>query len=434
MNDDFLIQRYLDGQLSRDDLAMLNRRLREDADLRQHVRDIAEQVAAFGDMARPHRETDTPDCSPNRPDRRAELARQAKPIWLTSLALAASIAVLAASAWLFFASKPDAVLTLVESTGTVGWSDGTVIASGETLPAGTLETVGEASSALLRFDDGSLITLHGDAELTFANEHQKVLSLTRGTLSAEVRPQPAGRPMLIRTPSAVAEVVGTAFDLSTRSEDTLLKVNEGLVKLKRLADGSEIDVAANRSAVASLDSSSALSAASTPEPLTDWSFDFTTTMPPRDWRGFARDGAIHASPYVAKKQDDGRVITHYGVSVRTALLDEPLRLLATGGSVIRYRLRQERAGALQFMLLTNRINGGFGGNYECKIGADEWQPSADGWCEVAIPIARFEPIDPRPDLRHRHSSAVGKIITSAIVSSFREDRKLAVARFELRGE
>ncbi len=177
---------------------------------------------------------------------------------------------LAASAWLFFASKPDAVLTLVESTGTVAWSDGTLIASGERLPAGTLETVGEASSALLRFDDGSLITLHGDAELSFASEHQKVLSLTRGTLSAEVRPQPAGQPMLIRTPSAVAEVVGTAFDLSTRSEDTLLKVNKGLVKLKRLADGSEIDVPAHRSAVASLDTGAALDAASTPEPLTAW--------------------------------------------------------------------------------------------------------------------------------------------------------------------
>lgn len=422
MNDDLLIQRYLDGSLSRDDLSALNQRLREDSALRVHLRDIAEQAAAFGDMSRQHRETDTPVCSSKKPDRS---------VWLTSLALAASIAVLAASAWLFFASKPDAVLTLVESTGTVAWGDGTVIVSGAKLPAGTLETVGDDSSALFQFDDGSLITLQGEAELSFADESQKVLTLSRGTLSAEVKPQPAGHPMLIRTPSAVAEVVGTAFDLSTRSEDTLLKVNEGLVKLKRLADGREIDVPANRSAVASLDTGAALDAASTPEPLNAWRFDFTTSTPPRDWRGISKDGTMHTSPYVAKKMPDGRIVTHHGVSIRTAMLEQPLRLLASEQSVIHYRLRQERPGDLQLMLLTNRLNGNHGGNFECKISADELHPDADGWCEIAIPITRYEPIDPRTALRKRQTTAAGNILTSTIISSFREDRQLEVSHFEL---
>lgn len=423
MNDDLLIQRYLDGQLSRDELEAFQQRLREDAALREHLRDIAEQVVAFGDLAR--RETGTPVCSPKRPDKRVELARQAKPIWLTYLALAASITVLAASAWLFIASKPDTVLTLVESTGTVAWSDGTVIASGETLPAGTLETVGEASSALLRFDDGSLITLHGDAELSFASEHQKVLSLTRGTLSAEVRPQPAGRPMLIRTPSAVAEVVGTAFDLSTRSEDTLLKVNEGLVKLKRLADGSEIDVPAHRSAVASLDTGTALDTASTPEPLTAWRFDFTTQTPPRDWRGYSKNGTMHASPYVAKKMPDGRIVTHHGISIRTAMLEQPVRLVATERSVIRYRLRCEQAYTLQLMLLTHKTNGEFGGNFLTLIDESELRPAADGWCEIEVPLTRFSAIS------KKHASHSGNILTSVLIFSASADTRLAVSNFAL---
>ena len=423
MNDDLLIQRYLDGQLSREELEAFQQRLREDTALRQHLRDIAEQAVAFGDLSR--RETDTPVCSPNRPDKRAELARQAKPIWLTSLALSASIAVLAASAWLFFASKPDAVLTLVESTGTVAWSDGTVIASGETLPAGTLETVGEASSALLRFDDGSLITLHGDAELSFSSEHQKVLSLTRGTLSAEVRPQPAGRPMLIRTPSAVAEVVGTAFDLSARSEDTLLKVDEGLVKLKRLADGSEIDVPAHRSAVASLDTGAALDTASTPGPLTAWRFDFTTQTPPRDWRGYSKNGTMHASPYVAKKMPDGRIVTHHGISIRTAMLEQPVRLVATERSVIRYRLRCEQAYTLQLMLLTHKTNGEFGGNFLTLLDGSELRPAADGWCEIEVPLTRFSAIS------KKHASLSGNILTSVLIFSASADTRLTVSNFEL---
>lgn len=417
MTDDLLTQRYLDGTLSDDELATFQQRLREDAELREHLRAIAEQAVAFGDLARS--QTIAPAAPPIRSGRTS---------WLT---LAASLAVLAASAVLFLSNRQPAVLTLVENTGTVTWSDGSPIAPLDRLPAGTIATVGETSSAQFRFGDGTLITLHGETELTFSEDGRKILALSRGTLSAEVKPQPAGRPMLVRTPSAEAEVVGTAFDLTARPEDTVLKVNEGLVKLKRLADGSEINVPANRSAVASLDAGSALDAASTPEPLTNWSFDFTTTTPPRDWRGFAKDGAMHASPYVAKKQDDGRVTTHYGVSVRTALLEEPLRLLATGSSVIRYRVRQEEPGSLQFMLLTHRTGGGFGGNFECKIGADELQPDAEGWCEIAIPIARFEPIDSRAQLRQRHPTAAGNVITSAIVSSYLEDRKLTVTRFEL---
>lgn len=420
MNDDLLIQRYIDGSLSREDVSVLNQRLRNDADLRQHLCDIAEQAVAFGDLAR--QGTGTSVRSPKKADRR---------VWFTTLALAACFVVLATSAWLFLASQPTAVLTLVESSGTVAWSDGTVIATGESLPAGTLETVGEASSALLRFEDGSLITLQGDAELAFSGDPQKVLSLSRGTLSARVQPQPAGRPMLIRTPSAVAEVVGTVFDLAARSEDTLLKVNEGLVKLKRLADGSEIDVAANRSAVASLDAGAALDAASTPEPVTSWRFDFATRTPPRDWRGYARDGVMHASPYVAKKMPDGRIVTHHGISIRTAMLEQPLRLLATEQGVIRYRLRQQRPGDLQLMLLTNRREGGFGGNFECKIPAGELRPDADGWCEITIPISRCQPVDPRPHLRKRHPTAAGNVLTSAILSTFREDRGLEIDRFEL---
>ncbi|MBL9153190.1 MAG: FecR domain-containing protein [Verrucomicrobiales bacterium] len=420
MNDDLLTQRYLDGALSDGELATFQQRLREDAELREHLRAIAEQAVAFGDLARS--QTIAPAAPPIRSGRAS---------WL---ALAASLAVLAASAALFLYNRQPTVLTLVENTGTVTWSDGSPIAPQDRLPAGTIATVGETSSAQFRFGDGTLITLHGETELTFSEDGRKILALSRGALSAEVKPQPAGRPMLVRTPSAEAEVVGTAFDLTARPEDTVLKVNEGLVKLKRLADGSEIDVSANRSAVASLDAGSALDAASTPEPLTDWSFDFTTTTPPRDWRGFAKDGAMHASPYVAKKQDDGRVTTHYGVSVRTALLEEPLRLLATGSSVIRYRLRQVEPGSLQFMLLTHRAEGGFGGNFECKIGAEELQPDADGWCEIAIPITRFEPIDSRVYLRKRHPTAAGNVITSAIVSSYREDRKLTVCRFELIGK
>jgi len=420
-NDDLLIQGYLDGRLSAVELTRLNGRLREDAELREELRLVAIHAVAFGNMAR-----SAPGVRSAAPAAAVTPRRRNLMPWL---ALAASLVVLAASLSLFLNSRPTPVLTLLESSGTVTWSNGVAILPGEPLPAGTLETVGEASTALFRFADGTLITLQGGSELSFSEQGQKNLALSRGTLSAEVRPQPAGRPMLIRTPSAVAEVIGTAFDLTTRAEDTLLKVNEGLVKLKRLADGSQIEVPANRSAVASLDTARVLDASSTPEPLTQWSFDFTTTVPPRDWRGIARDGSMQASPYVAKRLPDGRIITHHGISIRTAMLRQPQRLLVTDTSMIRIQLRQKEPGSLQFMLLTHRRDGGFGGNFECKVSAAELRPDADGWCQILLPIHRFERLDPQG--RSSPSSAAGKLLTAWIVSSFLEDRDLEIRHVEL---
>jgi hypothetical protein len=420
MNDDFLIQQYLDGSLSREDHQRLNQRLRDDPALREEIRFMAEQAVAFGDMARLLHDVNPPVVI------KKQSAR------FTWLALAASVAVLATSVWFFLHSTPSLVLTLIESSGTVAWTHGEPIQPGDSLPAGTLETLGEASTATLQFHDGSLITLHGEAEISFSDERQKVISLTRGTLSAEVKPQPVGRPMLIHTPCAVAEVVGTAFDLSARSEDTLLKVNEGLVKLKRLADGSQIDVPANRSVVASLAAETSLDAASTPEPLTTWSFDFTTTTPPRDWRGISKHGLMQASLYVAKKLPDGRIITHHGVSIRTAMLEQPLRLIANENSVILYRLQMKEPSRLQLMLLTNRPDGRFGGNFECHIEPHELTASSVGWYDIAIPLARYKPVDPRPHIRERQPTTAGAIITSAIISTFSSDQALAVSHFALK--
>ncbi len=429
MNDDLLIQRYLDHQLSAEEVAALSTRLREDADLRAHLREIAVQALVMGDLARASQARAS---QPQKP-------RQVRFRILSPLALAASVALLATSAWLWFGAQETPVLTLTECSGSLTWSHGgdlmEEVPVGQKLAAGTLETVGEASNAVLRFADGTFITLAGETELSFSEDGQKRLVLRRGSFSAQVRPQTPGRPMLVRTPSAEAEVLGTVFHLSTRPDDTLLKVAEGRVKLKRLSDGSSVEVPAQSSAVASFDSTAALHPAVTPEPLTTWSFDFINTMPPQSWRGIWHggpgSGRMVASPYVAKKQPDGTITTHFGVSIRTAQLNPPLQLLAAGSSVIRYRFKLDKKVPLQLMLLTNKPNGDFGGNFECKIGADKLQPDAEGWCDIAVPLSRYRVIDPRPHLRKRFSSPAGNVITSAIINTLRTDAGLTVARFSL---
>lgn len=430
MNDDLLLQRLLDGKLTPAEHAAVNQRLRDDAELRNHLREIAEQAVAMGDMAR-QRKTDAPAGSVHVAEKRAAFTH-----WL---ALAASVTLLASSAWLWFDSHESPVLTLVDSSGTVVWNHGgemrVNVSEGEKLAAGTLETLGEAASAQLQFADGTIISLTGESELSFSEENQKLLVLRKGSLSAQVKPQPHGHPMIVRTPSAEAEIVGTTFNLSARPDDTLLKVDEGLVKLKRLADGSSIDVPAQSSAVASLNSSLKLDPAVTPEPLTRWRFDFNTAVPPQIWRGIWHDtsegGRMVASPYVAQKSKDGEVVTHFGVSIRTGYLNPPLALAVAEQSVIRYRLKQDAPAPLQLMLITNKPTGGFGGNFECKIGSAELRPNADGWCELDIPLNRFKPVDRRSHVRARHPTPVGNIVASFLLSSFKQDTGLTVAQFEL---
>ena len=126
------------------------------------------------------------------------------------------------------------------------------------------------------------------------------------------------------------------------------------------------------------------------------------------------------------------MITHFGVSVRTGMLNPPLTLTATDTSIVRYRLKQDQPSPLQVMLLTNVPKKGYyGGNFECVVAADELKPDANGWCDIEIPISRFKPLDQRQQIRERHPSPVGNILTCVLLSSFQKDTKLTVARFEL---
>ena len=80
----------------------------------------------------------------------------------------------------------------------------------------------------------------------------KFIHLRRGDLSADVTAQPPGKPMRLVTPSAEAEVLGTQFNVSAGVESTRLSVNEGLVSVERLADGSVQEVSANHLVVSRL--------------------------------------------------------------------------------------------------------------------------------------------------------------------------------------
>jgi hypothetical protein len=78
----------------------------------------------------------------------------------------------------------------------------------------------------------------------------KRLHLEKGFLDASVAPQPEDKHMIVTTPHAKAEVVGTKFKLWDNGKATWIEVTEGEVLLERLSDGKALSVPAGRLAVA----------------------------------------------------------------------------------------------------------------------------------------------------------------------------------------
>src|SRR4029077_9768073 len=89
-----------------------------------------------------------------------------------------------------------------------------------------------------------------DSSIERLSERQgrRVVALARGTLTATVTKQSAGRSLVVTTPQAEVTVVGTQFALTILPESVRLEVLEGRVLMKRLPDGASVGVSAGLAA------------------------------------------------------------------------------------------------------------------------------------------------------------------------------------------
>jgi hypothetical protein len=117
----------------------------------------------------------------------------------------------------------------------------------ESPPGGSL-SLAYADQTELRIGEGTLVTLDEDPGTGAKRVH-----LARGELWADVARQTGG-PMQFITPHAIATVLGTQLRLTVSGGDTLLKVDEGKVRLDHLGNAEPIDVAAHESGLATPES------------------------------------------------------------------------------------------------------------------------------------------------------------------------------------
>ena len=110
--------------------------------------------------------------------------------------------------------------------------------------AGSAVETGPATTALIQFPDGTLVSVSSDTRVNVPSAGR--VELAQGSLQARVSPQ--SRALVIATSHAEATVLGTRLALSTAPAGTRLEVTEGKVRFTRRSDGASLEIGAGRSA------------------------------------------------------------------------------------------------------------------------------------------------------------------------------------------
>lgn len=391
---DVLLSRLVDDQLDASGLAQVQELLRGDAAARRRYRQMLTLHAGlYWDYVAAARES-VPASGGAR-------------WWLPwAGALAASLLV-AVTALMWSLSPAAPLLTAVSANnGSLIWSDGRArrgLSGGDEVPAGRLMLEGDSATAVLRFPDGTSLTLASDSDVNVTTRNgAKHLHLQRGILSAEVAPQPSGRAMVIETATARLDVLGTVFTVSAGTASTALEVQHGRVRLERLADGQAVEVGEQQQARATLDTSRDLTASLRPQAPTSWRVDFMTRAPGH-WSGTwvppSADvpGLLRSEPYVAGHTDDGKPIIHHGVRVSAPEPDSHVFVRLTPASQFSMRFRITRGkgvGPLKVMFCAHAAGGAFAGTFFATIDPLDFPADAGGWRTAVVPMSAFIPSRP----------------------------------------
>ena len=374
-----MLTRYVASDCSTEEVQELSSRLERDAAACELLAEILMQGAAAREFAQ---------ANPV-PVREVHRAPQRWQALLWPMAAAAAV-VFAAVIWIQSGRDAAWVMRASEVSGSVRWTGqgGSIVdslAKDAALSGGTVETVSDDAAVTLAFRDGSLITLMAHSAATISDEGQKQVHLREGNLSADVRPQRSGRPMLIHTPTAVLEVLGTRFDVESGAATTRLNVDEGTVRMTRLVDGSTVDVPAEHQVVASLSRAEKLGAVQRLTPTLNWRSDLSQGAKGTDGEWLPAEAGLPARlkalpKLVTPAKREPVTLHHVSVEVPWEFLQT---LQLKSDSRLRLRGRMTTLTSVEIMLNTKRLRGGFAGNYFTRP-----TPASLDW-ELDLPISEF---------------------------------------------
>ncbi len=371
-----LVRRYQDQQLNSEELRELDELLQTDTHAREIFIRETNLIAAIEGIA------DEQDLGPSfsalpiqNPDPSTRLTNQWIMVtgWLVA-AVAASFLIA------FFATsnrknQSKTIATVIGVNGPLQWTGNggqlrSDLSVGMKLPGGTIDGVSPDSWFSLQFDDGSVVVTSGNSMLAFSDLGQKVLHLKAGRLSADVRPQPNGSPMLIHTRSATLEIVGTSFDIDADLAATALNVTEGKVRVKRRSDGKLVDVPAQHQVIAAADQE--LKVSQIPKVAHRWQSRLQNG--PRRTYGRWLPGTsdqepmLRCIPHLTEKNK-----TIYTASFAVTVPDAA-PVMTNTGTMINVKGHLDRATDLYVGMTLKTAKGDFAGRFQVVLPSGDFQP------------------------------------------------------------
>ena len=418
-----LISLYLDDSLTETEANELRMWLRADDDNIQKFvlatarnEQLRDAVVAAETLARAESLQRT---SPRR------VRRSARPLSVVKWVMVTSLVALVV--WIGFSPPPSAfLLTLVEASGPVALrADGELLRhleKGQTVSAGTLTVNGDGARAKFASENGTTISLSGASELTLPGGDGDVLNLRRGALVATTSRLAGVHPLIVRTSTAEATVLGTSFAISSSGDETLMQVRYGTVQFRRLSDNHAMTVSENEEIRVAADDFQPLYS----EPIGTLPLYWRATSKNASgvsWLGVWNDaGVLAAAPRgVFLKQTETSEV-HFHAGVINAF---PGLVTLKANSSIRIRYRIERPLNLGIFISTHAPSWDFTGNFEAyiehlKVPADE-----EGWRTTSVPMGSFFPLGQHMPFQP------GCVVGALYSTSYSEDVGLEVAEFEV---
>ncbi|HUU90687.1 MAG TPA: ankyrin repeat domain-containing protein [Phycisphaerae bacterium] len=385
---------------------------------RQFAYDVEGETPAQTDVASSGRDSDSAPRGPT--------TRLAGWSWA---AVAAAVVVLIAGAYLLRPSGEREIATITEMHGGLQWTGdgGRVVRDpriGSSLRGGTLESLSADSWAVLTFRDGSTVTVSGQSMLTISEGQQKEMHLREGSVSASLARQPHGQPMLIHTPTARLEVLGTQLNVDVERTSTTLRVNEGRVRVTRLADGRVAEVPADHQVVVSASGLKNLEVGRRPDSVRSWQSSLPSGAAYGEWvpDGAGTTGTLRTAPMLLDFQT--KRITLHVAAFSVSRGPAPPVLLTSGGT-FRIRGQIETSGEIFFGLTTKHAKGGFAGKYVAARKL-EVPPETDDALEIDLRIEEFHPQE-----EEFADSPIGLELVDLWCCTYNVDAGLSIASVEL---
>lgn len=318
-----------------------------------------------------------------------------------------------------FGPKTQSIGSIVDLDGPMEWIGNsgevvTLIKPGSLIQGGQMELLSPESWITIQFHDGSTVTFTEMAKATITDKKGKKIHLNKGSISADINPQPGNFPMRVYTSTAEMTVVGTQFNVETESSSTRLSVNEGEVLFKRMTDGEEIGVTENHLALTHLLDTQALIKAPKPSHVYEWKAQLEQDTLygkwlPKLWR-LSQDLEQAIKNQSITKEEAWIQIKKAAQS--TSSSGTTWAIPSKFGSLIMLRANTQQSAPVKINssshilikgishntsdievgFTVNAVKGGYKGKYSHTISGNEFTESGTEF-EIEIPINKFKPID-----------------------------------------